>query len=100
MRYHILYISVIIVLLVYLIFGHNGLIQYQEMLNIKQNYELQAEQLQQKANDLEQELQLLKKDRDYYEMVIKKELNLKKPNEDLYIIDNESTQRISDNSKN
>lgn len=84
-------------MLVYLIFGNNGLIQYQEMLNIKNNYEFQAVELERKAAALEEELLLLKKDKDYYEMIIKRELNLKNPKEDLYIIEDENSKRLSDN---
>lgn len=84
----------------YLIFGDNGLIQYRQMVKIKNSYEAQADLLTSKTEELEKELKLLKKDKDYFEMIIRRELNLKKPEEDLYILDNESTNRIRNNKKN
>lgn len=100
MKYHIFYIVIILLLIVYLVFGDNGLLKYREMARIKNSYEVQADSLVKRTKVLEKELKLLKKDKDYFEMIIRRELNLKKPDEDLYILNDENTKRNRDNKKN
>ncbi|MCB4204200.1 septum formation initiator family protein [Deferribacterales bacterium Es71-Z0220] len=92
MKNNILYIFIILILLIYFIFGSNGLLKYNDLLEIKESYERQIVELEEKINDLEKRIELLKRDKDYLEETIKKELNMAKPNEDLYIIldDNET----------
>ncbi|UOD34332.1 septum formation initiator family protein [Deferribacteraceae bacterium V6Fe1] len=92
MKNNILYIIIILMLLIYFIFGSNGLLKYNDLLEIKESYERQIVELEEKISDLEKRIDLLKRDKDYLEETIKKELNMAKPNEDLYIIldDNET----------
>jgi len=92
MKNNILYIIVIVMLLAYFIFGSNGILKYNNLLELKESYEHQIVELEGKINDLEKRIDLLKRDKEYLEETIKKELNMAKPNEDLYIIldDNET----------
>lgn len=92
MKNNIFYIIVIILLIIYFIFGNNGLLKYNNLLELKESYERQIAELEEKINDLEKRIDLLKRDKEYLEETIKKELNMAKPNEDLYIIldDNET----------
>lgn len=92
MKNNIFYIIVIIILIIYFIFGNNGLLKYNNLLELKESYERQIAELEEKINDLEKRIDLLKRDKEYLEETIKKELNMAKPNEDLYIIldDNET----------
>ncbi|ADD68527.1 Septum formation initiator [Denitrovibrio acetiphilus DSM 12809] len=87
MKVNIVFLIVIAVLAAYMIFGHNGLLKYRELVRIKNNYELQLHVTEKKVNDLDNELKQVRKNVEYLEMVIKKELSLKKPDEDLYIIE-------------
>jgi cell division protein FtsB len=93
-KYHIFYIIIILLLALYLVFGNKGLLQYKKLLDIQKKYELQTKKLEEKTKELEKEIKLIKRDREYLEVLIKKKLNLKKEKEDLYIIDNENTKRI------
>lgn len=92
----------IIGLVFYLVFSTNGLIQYQELIKIKDKYRRESMEYDKRISRLQEEIELLKKDRDYLEMVIKKELNYKKMDEDLYIIlnGNENPNGIRDNKSN
>lgn len=92
MKNNIFYTIVIIILIIYFIFGNNGLLKYNNLLELKESYERQIAELEEKINDLEKRIDLLKRDKEYLEETIKKELNMAKPNEDLYIIldDNET----------
>jgi cell division protein FtsB len=85
-------------LVFYFVFGSNGLLKYNELLDIKVSYEQQINELEIKISELEKRIELLKKDKEYLETEIKKELNMAKPNEDLYIIIDEQTDSNRDNS--
>jgi len=95
MKNNILYIIIVLMLLAYFIFGSNGLLKYNNLLELKESYERQIVELEEKINDLEKRIDLLKRDKEYLEETIKKELNMAKPNEDLYIIlnDNETDSK-------
>ena len=41
MKLNILFLVIIAVLAGYMVFGHNGLLKYKELVRIKNNYELQ-----------------------------------------------------------
>jgi len=99
---HIIFLILIIGLVFYLVFSTNGLIQYQELIKIKDKYRRESMEYDKRISKLQEEIELLKKDRDYLEMVIKKELNYKKMDEDLYIIlnGNENPNGIRDNKSN
>jgi len=98
MKGNIIYIVIIILLIFYFVFGSNGLLKYNELLDIKVSYEQQINELEIKISELEKRIELLKKDKEYLETEIKKELNMAKPNEDLYIIIDEQTDSNRDNS--
>ncbi|MGD9809402.1 MAG: septum formation initiator family protein [Deferribacterales bacterium] len=87
MKLNILFLIIITVLAGYMVFGHNGLLKYKELVRIKNNYELQLHVTEDKVKNLEQELKQVKENTEYLEMMIKKELSLKKADEDLYIIE-------------
>lgn len=70
-----------------MVFGHNGLLKYKELVRIKNNYELQLHVTEDKVKDLQNELKQVRENTEYLEMMIKKELSLKKDDEDLYIIE-------------
>jgi cell division protein FtsB len=86
MKSHILLIGLIIILTIYLFFGNKGLIKLNEMKKLKITYQQQLKDLREQNKKLEKEIILLRKDKAYLESVIRKELNMKKPNEDMYII--------------
>lgn len=96
---HIFFLLAIGGLIFYLLFSTNGLVQYQELIKIREKYRKESMEYNKRISKLQEEIELLKKDRDYLEMVIKRELNYKKLDEDLYIIlnNNESFNSIRDN---
>ncbi|PLX66361.1 MAG: cell division protein FtsB [Denitrovibrio sp.] len=87
MKLNIFFIAIIVGLAAYMVFGHNGLIKYRELVRIKNNYQLQLETTEEKVENLETELNQVSKNVEYLEMMIKKELSLQKPEEDLYIME-------------
>jgi cell division protein FtsB len=89
-------------LISYLIFSTNGLLQYKELITIREKYRKESMAYDQRIAKLKEEVELMKKDRDYLEMAIKKELNFKKKDEDLFIIFNkdEKSDSIRDNETN
>lgn len=86
MKYHIIYIGIIVFLASYLVFGNNGLLKLYDMKQLKIDYQKQLSEIKKKNKKLEKEIYLLKKDKAYLETVIKEKLNMKKHNEDMYII--------------
>jgi cell division protein FtsB len=98
MKINLFFLIVIAVLAAYMIFGHNGLLKYRELVRIKNNYELQLSVTEKKVSDLDNELKQVRKNVEYLEMVIKKELSLQKPDEDLYILEDptEATKGTSE----
>jgi len=101
MKTTFVYIVVIVSLVFYLFFGHNGVVKYRELLKVKKDYEKQVLAMEEKIKDLNRELELVKKDKEYLEYLIRKELSLRKPNEDLYIIEKDGKLHSQpDNSQN
>ena len=90
MKSTIAYVIIIIALILYLFFGHNGLLKYHELVRIKNSYQVQLKQMDRKINELQRELKMIKKDKEYLEMLIKKELNMSRPGEDIYILEDNS----------
>lgn len=98
MKHHIFYILVIVAMLLYFFFGNNGILQCNELLKIRDTYVLKISQLESEISLMEKRIDLLKKDKEYLEEVLKKELNLQNPGEDLYVIPNdEKISGIRDN---
>jgi len=99
MKSNILYFGLVFALVLYLVFGNRGLIEYNNLLDIRKKYAEKVDNLSKKIDELEHELYLLKKDKQFLETIIRKELNLKKPEEDLYILkdNNEEIYRQRDN---
>jgi cell division protein FtsB len=82
-----------------MVFGHNGILKYRELAAIRASYEKRIEETDKKVKTLTDELNLVRKDKDYLEMLIKKDLNMKKQDEDLYIIEKKPDQKKSEKSK-
>lgn len=98
MKHHIFYLLLIVAMLLYLLFGSNGILQYNELLKIRDSYTEKISQLENEISLMERRIELLKKDKEYLEEVLKKELNLQNPGEDLYLIfGNEKIPSIGDN---
>ena len=91
MKATLIYVIIIAFLLFYLIFGHNGLLKYNEILQIQGEYQKQIREMDEKIALLDRELEFLKKDNAYMEYVIRRELGLQKPDEDQYIIPDNAT---------
>jgi cell division protein FtsB len=96
----IVYLVLFTGLVLYLLFGHNGLTKYRDLIELKNAYEAQIGEMDDKINKLQKELELIKKDKEYLELLIRKELNMRSPDEDLYILDNEKIHSLGDNSSN
>lgn len=96
----IIYIVIIVALALYLVFGHNGLLKYYELVRVQKGYEAQITELQDKIKTMEKQIELVERDRSYMEYLVRKELGLIKPGEDVYIIDNETVHRNRDNKSN
>ncbi len=94
MKLTMVYLVVGVLLLFYLIFGHNGFIKYHEMSAVQKSYEEELSRMDERIAYMQRELDLIKKDNAYLEYVIRRELGLQKPDEDQYIVtDNESVPR-------
>jgi len=98
MKTNIVFIIIIGVLIFYMVFGHNGILKYRELASIRASYETRIAETEKKVKQLNDELNLVRKDKEYLEMLIKKDLNMKKTDEDLYIIE-DSSKKKSDKSK-
>lgn len=83
---HILFLLILVGLIAYLMFGNNGLLQYRDLVKIREKYRKESMEYDLKISKLKEEIELLKNDRDYLEMIIKRELNFKKKDEDVFII--------------
>lgn len=88
MKYTIILTILIALMAIYLVFGQNGLMKYREMTNIRQSYEMQIMEMDKKIEELETELELAKKDKEFLENMIRRDLGMQKNGEDLYIIEN------------
>ncbi len=91
MKITLVYVVIIAFLLFYLVFGHNGVLKYNEMVRIQKEYQRQIHEMDEQIAFLDRELELLKKDNAYLEYVIRRELGLQKPDEDQYIIPDNAT---------
>lgn len=96
MKSTFIYIFLCILAILYLIFGQNGFLKFYNLVNTRNNYINKSEELNKEIKRLQNEIKYLKEDKNYLEMVIRKELNMKKPDEDLYILD-ENEQNILSN---
>lgn len=86
MKYTIIFTIIIALMALYLVFGQNGLMKYGEMVSIRKNYEEKIAEMDKKLESMRLELDLAKKDREYLENIIRRELGMQKSGEDLYII--------------
>ncbi|MDR2105658.1 MAG: septum formation initiator family protein [Deferribacteraceae bacterium] len=86
MKTLIIYTVIVVILLFYLIFGHNGVVKYNEMLSVQNSYENELKKLDEKVAYLQRELELIKQDNAYLDYVIKRELGLQKSDEDQYLL--------------
>lgn len=93
MKLNIVLIVIIGILTFFIIFGHNGLLKYQELSKIRQKYEDKISDTNAKVKELNDELKQVKKDKSYLEMLIKKDLNMKKADEDEYILEHHNNQK-------
>lgn len=93
MKYTITVTFVIVIVLMglYLVFGQNGLMKYGEMAAIRKNYEEKIAEMDKRLEAMRQELELAKKDKEYLENIIRRDLGMQKNGEDLYIIEDNNT---------
>ncbi len=102
MKHNILYFGLAAALLLYLFFGNRGIVEYHNLLKIRNRYQQKVDNLTESIESLERELMLIKRDEEYLETLIRRELNMKKPEEDLYILKdkNEGLHSNRDNKSN
>jgi cell division protein FtsB len=91
MKTLIIYTVIVVILLFYLIFGHNGIVKYNEMVAVQKSYEAEIQKLDERIAYLQRELELIKQDNAYLDYVIKRELGLQKSDEDQYILIDNAT---------
>jgi cell division protein FtsB len=91
MRATLVYVFLVILAILYLFFGQNGFLKFYSLVNTRNNYVNKWRTLDQEIKRLQNDIKYLKEDKNYLEMVIRKELNMKKPDEDLYILDNDGS---------
>lgn len=91
MKYSIIFVIIIALMAVYIVFGHNGVLKYGEMVSIRQGYEEKIRDMDSKLNVMREELNAAKKDKEFMENIIRRELGMQKNGEDQYIVfDNET----------
>ena len=66
---------------------------------MRDDYQEEIQLLDGKNDLLEEEAELMKKDKDYMEFIIRKELNMKKPEEELYIIRKNANEAETDSNR-
>ncbi len=89
MRYAIIFTVIICAIVFYIIFGHNGMLKYNELVTVRQSYEERLREMDKEIAELE----LAIKNQEYLEGIIRRELGLQKVGEDVYIIeDNKTTE--------
>jgi len=86
-------------MIVYLLFSNNGVMKYSKLLKMRDDYQEEIQLLDGKNDLLEEETKLMKKDKDYMEFIIRKELNMKKPEEELYIIRKNANEAKTDSNR-
>ncbi len=87
MKYTVVFIALTIFLIFYTIFGHNGILKFIEMSKIKSEYENKTEDLGKRITFIEKELDMISKDNEYLEFLIRKDIGMQKEGEDVYILD-------------
>lgn len=87
MKYNIVLAFVIAAMGLYIVFGHNGVLKYREMVAIRESYESKIRGMDEKVEKLRRELELAKKDNEYLENIIRRDLGLQKEGEDLYLLE-------------
>lgn len=93
MKYAVIFTVVIAAILFYMVFGHNGMLKYMELVSIRQSYEERNKEMDEKIAEMERELELAKKNREFLENIIRRELGLQKDGEDVYIIEDNSSDK-------
>lgn len=91
MRYAVIFTIVIAVIVFYIVFGHKGVMEYIELVKVRQANEERIRLMEKEIAEKERELELAKKNRKYLEGIIRRELGLQKNGEDVYIIEDNST---------
>ena len=91
MRYAVIFTIVIAVIVFYIVFGHKGVMEYIELVKVRQANEERIRLMEKEIAENERELELAKKNREYLEGIIRRELGLQKNGEDVYIIEDNST---------
>jgi cell division protein FtsB len=91
MKLALLYTLVVLLLVFNLVFGQHGVLKYQQMQRLENDYRETIDKLNNKIQYVERELELLKTDNAYLDFVIRRELGLQMKDEDQYI--------VSDNAK-
>ena len=86
MKLAVIYVAVIAMLVYFVVFGHNGLIKYSELVQLEAQYQEQLRFMDEEIVRLKRELDLLKTDKNYLDYVIRRDLGLQKADEDQYII--------------
>ena len=91
MRYAVIFTIVIAVIVFYIVFGHKGVMEYIELVKVRQANEERIRLMEKEIAEKERELELAKKNREYLEGIIRRDLGLQKNGEDVYIIEDNST---------
>ena len=93
MKLTVVYVAIIAMLVYFVVFGHNGLLKYAELVKLETQYQEQLRIMDAEIVRLKRELELLKTDKNYLDYVIRRDLGLQKADEDQYIImDNAAVQ--------
>ncbi len=92
MKYAIVFTIIISAIIFYIVFGHNGLLKYNELVNVRQANEERIRQMDKEIAEKKRDLELAKKNQEYLEGIIRRELGLQKNGEDVYIIEDNSTE--------
>lgn len=91
MKYALIFTIIIAVIVFYIVFGHSGVMEYINLVNIRQANEERIREMEKEIAEKERELELAKKNREYLEGIIRRELGLQKNGEDVYIIEDNSS---------
>ena len=90
MKYAIIFTIFISSIIIYIFFGHNGILKYMELVSVRKSYEQRNVELEKKIKEMERELDLAQKNKEFLENIIRRELGLQKKGEDVYIIENDN----------
>lgn len=86
MRYAIVLTILITAIVLYIFFGDRGFFKYRELVSIRKEYEKRLADLEAEIERMEHELSLAKRNNEFLENIIRRELGLQKKDEDMYII--------------